>query len=146
MTMKIDANAFMPMEIPVMTETHEEERIMLNEIYELLVQESVDAGLIDTKLEELFHHTEVHFERENRNMLIIEFRPYPVHKEEHDMALAHMRSMFDQWKSSRDLAALRQFLENDLPEWLQQHIATMDMITARFLKMYQDKGGELDFS
>lgn len=146
MPMQIDANAFMPMEMPIMTETHEEERLMLNEIYALLVQEPVDAALIDAKLDALLHHTEVHFERENRNMLIIEFRPYPVHKDEHDMALAHMRNMFDQWKSSRDLAALRQFLENDLPEWLQQHIATMDMITARFLKMYQDKGGELDFN
>jgi hemerythrin len=144
--MKIDANAFMPMEMPVMTQTHEEERVMLNDIYALLAQEPVDAALIDARLAEFLHHTEAHFERENRNMLIIEFRPYPVHKEEHDMALATMQAAFDQWKSSRDLATLRQYLEADLPVWLQQHIATMDMITAHFLKLYQDKGGELDFS
>jgi hemerythrin len=144
--MKIDANAFMPMEMPVMTQTHEEERVMLNDIYALLVQEPVDAALIDVKLDALIQHTTEHFERENRNMLIIDFRPYPVHKEEHDMALAGMQAAFDQWKDSRDLSTLRQYLEADLPVWLQQHIATMDMITARFLKMHQDKGGELDFS
>ncbi|EIJ34359.1 hemerythrin family protein [Thiothrix nivea] len=146
MLMKIDANAFMPMEMPVMTETHEEERLMLNEIYELLAQEPLDAELIDTKLDALLHHTEVHFERENRNMLIIEFRPYPVHKDEHDMALSAMKAVINQWKLNRNLKVLRAYLETELPAWLQQHIATMDMITARFLKMYQDKGGELDFS
>jgi len=144
--MKIDTNAFKPMEMPIMTQVHEEERLMLNEIYVLLVQDPPDAALIDAKLGALIHHTTEHFERENRNMLIIGFRPYPVHKEEHDLALTGMQAASEQWKSSRDLAALRQYLEAELPVWLQQHIATMDMITAHFLKMYQDKGGELDFS
>lgn len=144
MPMTIDANAFMPMAMPIMTEVHEEERLMLNEIYAMLAQESVDAAAVDASLDALLHHTEEHFERENRNMLIIQFAPYPVHKEEHDLALAGMRTHFDHWKSSRDLAALRQYLEGELPEWLVQHIATMDKITAHFLKMYQDKGGALD--
>jgi hemerythrin len=117
----------------------------LPEIYDLLAQDQPDAALIDVKLDALIHHTTEHFERENRNMLIIGFRPYPVHKEEHDIALAGMQAVFDQWKSSRNLSTLRQYLE-DLSAWLQQHIATMDKITAHFLKIHLDKGGELDFS
>ena len=57
-----------------------------------------------------------------------------------------MTSAFDHWKATRDLPALRHYLETELPAWLQQHIATMDMITARFLKMHQDKGGVLEFA
>ena len=146
MPMQIDANTFMPMEIPAMTQVHEEERVMLNDIYALLAQAQPDAPLIDARLDALIHHTTAHFEQENRNMLLINFPPYPVHKEEHDIALAGMKAAFDHWKTSRDLPALRQYLETDLPAWLQQHIATMDMITARFLKMHQDKGGTLDFA
>ena len=146
MPKQIADNTFMPMDIPAMTQVHEEERVMLNDLYALLVQAPLDVALIDTQLDALHHHTTEHFERENRNMLIINFPPYPVHKEEHDIALAGMKAAFDQWKTSRDLPALRQYLETDLPPWLQQHIATMDMITARFLKMHQDKGGELDFN
>ncbi|WML92054.1 bacteriohemerythrin [Thiothrix lacustris] len=146
MPTQIDANTFMLMEIPAMTQVHEEERIMLNELYTLLAQALTDAPLIDIKLDALLQHTTAHFEQENRNMLIIDFRPYPVHKDEHDLALADMKTAFDHWKISRNLPALRQYLETDLPAWLKQHIATMDMITARFLKMYQDKGGALDFA
>ena len=144
--MKIEPNALMPMEMPAMTQVHEEERIMLNALYELLAQTPVEAAEIDARLDELLHHTTGHFEQENRNMLIIEFRPYPVHKEEHDITLAAMQTAFEQWKTSRDLPALRQYLETDLPAWLVQHIATQDMITAHFLKRYQDNGGELDFA
>ena len=146
MPKQIADDTFMPMDIPAMTQVHEEERVMLNDLYALLVQAPLDTALIDTQLDALHHHTIEHFERENRNMLIINFPPYPVHKEEHDTALAGMKAAFDQWKTRRDLPTLCQYLETDLPAWLQQHIATMDMITARFLKMHQDKGGELDFS
>lgn len=142
--MHIEANTFMPMEIPAMTDLHEEERIMLNGLYGLLSQETLDTALIDTKLDALLAHTTGHFELENRNMRLIEFRPYPVHKEEHDTALAKMQAAFEHWKNNRDLAALRQYLEKELPDWLQFHIASMDMITARFMQMHQDKGGELE--
>ncbi len=144
--MHIADNAFMPQEIPAMTQLHEEERVMLNNLYTLLAQATPDIASIDAHLDTLLQHTTAHFEQENRNMLLIEFRPYPVHKDEHDLALSAMTSAFDHWKASRDLPALRHYLETELPAWLQQHIATMDMITARFLKMHQDKGGELAFA
>ncbi|WP_156946863.1 bacteriohemerythrin [Thiothrix lacustris] len=146
MPTQIDANAFLSMEIPAITQLHEEERVMLNELHTLLTQAPTDITLIDTRLDALLQHTTAHFEQENRNMLIIDFRPYPVHKDEHDIALADMKAAFDHWKTSRDMPALRQYLETNLTVWLKQHIATMDMITARFLKMYQDKGGALDFA
>lgn len=144
--MHIADNAFMPMEMPAMTQLHEEERVMLNELYALLAEATPDMAAVDARLDALLHHTTAHFEQENRNMLIIEFRPYPVHKDEHDIALSAMTAAIDHWKANRDLPALRDYLETELAAWLQQHIATMDMITARFLKMYQDKGGVLAFA
>jgi hemerythrin len=144
--MPIDTNAFMPMEIPAMTQLHEEERVMLNALHAALAQTPLDAAAIDAHLEALLQHTNTHFELENHNMRLIDFRPYPVHKDEHDLALAAMQAAFAHWQTSRDVAALHQYLAIDLPTWLQQHIATMDMITARFLKMYQDKGGVLEFA
>jgi len=74
-----------------------------------------------------------HFEREERLMEQINFPPYPVHKSAHDEVLEATREVVASWKKQPDADLLESFFLQQLPPWLEQHISTMDFVTARFL-------------
>lgn len=61
------------------------------------------------------------------------FPPYPVHRSVHDEALELLAAHRQQWKESRDIGALVQYVQKTWPDWYVQHISSMDFITAQFL-------------
>ena len=79
-------------------------------------------------------HTQDHFKGEEVLMVEKGFPPYPMHKGEHDRALAQMEQHFNEWQSSGDIAVLKIYFIEYLPQWLVHHINTMDTVTARFFK------------
>ncbi len=126
--MHIDPDTFPRVELDFMNRVHAEEVAMLNRLAEC-VAAGDDAGA-DALLDPFITHMRKHFADEEAMMRRINFPPYPVHKEEHDRLLAELDRL-----AAADRAALVRFLLDEVPPWFDQHVATMDMVTARFLAM-----------
>ncbi len=125
-----------PVAVDFMNEVHVEEVEMINVLHELLathLEGSDKEQEITQALAEVVEHTREHFAREERFMQEGNFPPYPVHKAEHDAFLADFETVASAWNDSKDAGQLKGFLEDVLPAWLDQHISTMDFVTARFL-------------
>ncbi len=94
---------------------------------------------VDTLLDELLEHTRHHFAEEEQLMLEAHFPPYPMHKGEHDRVLADMAAKVESWKQAHDSDALQEWLDRGAGDWFVNHVSTMDLITAHFIKA-QGKG------
>ncbi len=136
--MIIDPENFPRVELDFMNRVHAEEVGMLNRLAELVRQRETDAGAqteIDALLDDFLAHMRRHFADEEAMMRRINFPPYPVHKQEHDRILADLDALHGQAREAGDTRELERYLLEIVPEWFDQHVATMDMITARFLQM-----------
>jgi hemerythrin len=78
-------------------------------------------------------HSRAHFGREEDAMQQHAFPPYPVHKAEHDRVLAMLAELTAATESGADADHLRRAIEQDIPTWLVQHVASMDTVTARWI-------------
>ncbi len=124
--------------VPVefMNRVHDEEAEMLAQLQQQIQavregEQTLDS--LDPLVDELLQHMIEHFEREERLMEQINFPPYPVHKSAHDEVLDATREVVGSWKKQPDADLLESFFLQQLPSWLEQHISTMDFVTARFL-------------
>jgi hemerythrin len=90
--------------------------------------------LLNTKYQEWYNHTVEHFKGEEVMMQEKNFPPYPFHKGEHDKVLSIMNDIFLKWKETNDIQVLKQYFIEELPQWLVQHIQSMDTVTAMFFK------------
>lgn len=75
--------------------------------------------------QQLYEHTEVHFDRENQLMKQFAFPGETEHKGEHQRVLGE----FKQFKTRVDkgmIAFGRSFVRERLPEWFGLHVTTMD--------------------
>lgn len=113
---------------------HAEEVEQLNHI-ESLLDNRADEALLSEALETLFEHTHAHFSNEERLMREVGFPPFEMHKSEHDRALNRFQLVMIEWRNRKDNAILREYICEEVPLWLQQHIATMDTVTANFITM-----------
>lgn len=84
--------------------------------------------------EKWYSHTENHFKGEEAMMIKLNFPPYLMHKGEHDRCLQKMEEVLQNFISSEDEETLLNYLENDLINWLINHIQTMDTVTAMFFQ------------
>ncbi len=134
----VDKSSICPVEVESMNAIHHEEADMINELDELmqgLAGGSVSDADLDAKLDEFLQHMTAHFRGEEVQMEAINFPPYPIHKNEHDYQIGKAGQVIEQWKQARDLEPLARYLREELPQWLDQHIATMDKVTAHFFAM-----------
>ncbi len=132
----IDQSAVFVTELESMNNIHYEEVEMLNELDQLLTQyaeNTASAEQLDKNLEAFFTHMKAHFKAEEVQMEAIKFPPFPVHKSEHDGLLQHAEKQIIDWKETRQLEPISQFIRNELVPWLIQHISTMDKVTAVFI-------------
>lgn len=100
-----------------------------------LAGESVEAE-IDTALDQFQQHNVEHFAREEEQMQRVGFFAYDCHKGEHERVLAWFNELVAQWHEDRDAEVLAKILREDIREWLLNHIATMDTVTAQFVAMH----------
>jgi len=114
-----------------MNHDHAEAVEMVNELHTAL--ESADDTEIDNQLDQLYLHNVEHFTREEQHMQEYGFPPYPVHKSEHDRVLAEMNALISYWKSDRDRAALSNYLQHTFIDWFNNHLMSMDKVTAMFV-------------
>ena len=122
-------------ELPVarMNTTHHDEVALVNRIAACLDQDGGPCSALDDLLARWEAHTEAHFERENRWMRQYRFPAYPVHAGEHARVLQELQAVCAQWRERRDAAPMRRFVNETWPQWFEQHLATMDAVTAQFL-------------
>jgi len=104
---------------------HEEAVALMNAF-----QECTDEELT-TLFDQLFAHTREHLERENELMERIGFFATPMHKGEHDRVLAEMQDYKDKLTDG-DIAAVRHYVQETVPNWFLEHLNSMDTITAQF--------------
>ena len=119
-----------------MNTTHSEEVDILNQLYKAMDAGTIDETVIDTILDELMQHTMGHFSGENEMMQRYGFPAIAMHMGEHQRVLTEMEGVIHAWKSSRELVNLMHYFCEVIPQWLQQHISTMDTVTAQFLAMH----------
>jgi hemerythrin len=74
-----------------------------------------------------------HFEGENRLMETYAFPPYPVHRAEHDKLLARIDVLQAEWLRDQELLQLANFIFVEWRAWFEQHVNSMDRVTADFL-------------
>jgi hemerythrin-like metal-binding protein len=98
---------------------HQEFLDLLNQL-----ETAADAEF-PTLYQQLYEHTEQHFERENQLMQQLAYPATTEHKAEHQRVLGE----FKQFKSRIDRGLIvfgRLFVTDRLPLWFKLHIATMD--------------------
>ena len=122
-----------------MNDVHLEDVDIINELFELvLAYENEPNGAnkerVNAQYKLWFEHTVDHFRGEEEMMQEMAFPPYPMHKGEHDNALAVMDDVFKRWQESEDIMVVKTYLIEILPAWLRNHIQTMDTVTAMFFK------------
>ena len=117
-----------------MNDVHAEDVDIINNLHSLIQDYTDDSDSIDKAYEDWFEHTLDHFEGEEIKMLELNFPPYAMHKGEHEKALARMEEIYRSWKESRDITILDNYISKEIPMWLNNHILTMDTVTAMFFK------------
>lgn len=137
--MLIDIKDLPIVEMDFMNKIHLEDIKIINEMFRLiLVYETVPIQInqenIDVQYQKWFHHTVEHFQQEEVKMKELNFPPYEFHRSEHNKALAQMDTIFRQWNETKDIKILKVYFIEVLPNWLIQHIQSMDTITATFFK------------
>ena len=85
-----------------------------------------------TLFNDVAHHLEEHFGRENELMRRYDFFAYHCHRSEHDSVLAWVRSLAAK-AAAGDLAESRRFISSEIEPWFIEHRNTMDLVTARFV-------------
>lgn len=118
-----------------MNTVHAEEVELLNTLEILLDQD--DKKGIEALLETLFEHTKRHFANEERLMQEVNFPAYMMHKNEHTRVLNETQLVILDWRTKGDNAIVRNYFLGILTDWLPQHIASMDTITAHFICMHK---------
>jgi hemerythrin len=95
--------------------------------------DAADNKDFPTLFQQLYEHTEQHFDRENQLMQQFSFPGINDHKAEHQRVLGE----FKQFKSRVDkglIAFGRSFVKDRLPQWLGLHVTTMDSALAAHIK------------
>lgn len=110
-------------------ETMDEDHQRIDEMLDACAAASDDELL--ARYAALRAETAAHFEREEELMRIGRTPVYACHVAQH-------RRLLDDMDVPRDAAALRRYVEADLPRDIAAHVASIDQLTARFLT------GEID--
>ncbi|MGB5964636.1 MAG: hemerythrin family protein [Sulfurimonadaceae bacterium] len=121
--------------VGAMNDVHFEEAAMVNSLLEQLESE---AGFeaISASLEKLLAHMQEHFAGEEKLMQEAQYPSFRMHKGDHDKVLNEARYAEMEWRNRKDADALREYLEDDVVSWLEQHIKAMDTPMADFVSQF----------
>ena len=121
--------------VDTMNETHFEEVAIINVLLEQL-SSKVDFDTISRSFEKLFEHMQEHFSSEEKLMKEAHYPSLNMHKADHDKVLNEARFAELQWRNKKDVELLREYMEEDVVVWLDQHIKAMDIPMADFISEF----------
>ena len=119
-----------------MNDVHLEEVHILNTLLKQLDSDA-DCTTVSESFETLLAHMQEHFSSEERLMQEVQYPSYRMHKGDHDKVLNEARYAEMEWRNRRDVEALREYLEEELLTWLDQHIKAMDTPMADFVMQFE---------
>ncbi len=126
-----DWEALPSVAMPFMNTVHNAELALVSRLRASL-ENAAAPDIIDAQIAAWVEHTKAHFAREERLMQEYNFFATPCHQGEHETALLQLLGVQQQWLRERDTAMLQDYIQY-WREWLQQHIGSMDFVTAQFL-------------
>jgi hemerythrin len=129
-----ECSALPEVAMPFMNSVHCAELMLVGKLL-AAVQSNAATATVDSLLAEWVEHTKVHFAREERLMTEYNFFATPCHQGEHERALLELLGVQQQWLRERDEELLPAYIQH-WREWLQQHVSTMDFVTAQFLSQF----------
>jgi len=115
-----------------MNEVHFEEVVILNTLLEQLDNEA-GFEMLSQSLDKLLEHMQEHFSGEEKLMKETHYPSLQMHKADHDKVLNQTRYTEMQWRNKKDKDALREYLEDEIVLWLDQHIKAMDTPMADYV-------------
>jgi hemerythrin len=92
---------------------------------------AADDSTLPAAMAALVSHTREHFAREETMMAECGFFAAHCHKDEHDRVLAELDEIAHAL-SEGDLTEAKDWLAYSAQSWFENHLATMDTVTARF--------------
>ena len=115
-----------------MNETHFEEVAIINSLLaQIDIQADYDTLCIT--LDKLLAHMLQHFSGEEELMRNHHYPSLNMHKADHDKVLNQARYAEMQWRNKKDVEALKEYIEDDVVVWLDQHIKAMDTPMADYI-------------
>ncbi|HEX9402638.1 MAG TPA: hemerythrin family protein [Anaeromyxobacter sp.] len=133
---RIDPTQLPDLPVPFMNADHEREAALVNQLEAAVAAHARGTGTLAEVVERLSLlavHTRDHFLREETMMREAGFPAYAVHKAEHDRVLAEMDAEARIFREHGDAGRLSRYLFEALPAWFENHVRTMDVVTARFV-------------
>lgn len=115
-----------------MNDIHFEEVEVINTLGLLIDKEDIEA--ITKQMQILIDHMQKHFSFEEDLMKDKNYPMYRVHQADHNKVLNETRYIFMDWRTVKDIERLKEYFQEDLLAWLDQHIQAMDTPMAEFLK------------
>ncbi len=136
----VDLSGLPSVSVASMNEMHLEEVNLIAAFLETL-DEGKDFVLLSEHFEKLLAHMQVHFESEEKLMQEAQYPSFRMHKADHDKVLNEARYSEMEWRNRKDADALKEYLEEELLVWLDQHIKAMDVPMADFLSQFEKHRG-----
>jgi len=129
----IDINKIPLVNFDEINSVHLEEVELLNKLYALLNAKEKEEKKILLSLNELLLHVREHFANEERLMKESYYPTLSMHKAEHGKIINEMQMHIMEFRNRKDYELLREYFEEEIPTWLNQHIRSMDIILADYL-------------
>ena len=134
----IKAEEITQVDIDFMNHTHTEEVSLVNTLGKAVKAYTTNPSIgveISQQLKQWLEHTKAHFTRENTLMQETGFPAYPIHKNEHEIALKRLQTVIDNWENDKDIGYLDDYIFTVWPAWFKGHVDSMDLMTAKFAVM-----------
>ncbi len=123
-----------------MNTVHLEEVTLLNTLLKSL-ETPGEPDRITADLEAVIQHMQEHFSSEEKLMKEVQYPSFRMHKGDHDKVLNEARYVEMEWRNRKDADALREYLQEELATWLDQHIKAMDTPMADFVSQFEKYKG-----
>lgn len=123
----IDTTAIPQVALDCLNKDHYDVAELLNRLEPRLAD--ISAQELKTALAEIYKHLKDHFACEEHQMSKYEFPALFLHQQEHMRVLAQ----FTQQTAGESAEDVKAYFEQTFCPWLIEHIATLDMQTARYI-------------
>ncbi len=133
--MLIDPEQLPRLAVPFMNEDHRQEARLINEAADRLEELRLGkAGVaqVNAAIDTLYAHSREHFTREETAMMEASFPATSFHQAEHVRILGELGEAQRRFQESGNGDELAAYLES-FPSWFEQHITSMDSVTARYV-------------
>ncbi len=127
----IDKNELPLVSVEAINEIHFEETDIINTLYELIDKE--DTNAITKQIQLLVEHMQKHFSFEEELMKDKSYPMYTIHQADHNKVLNETRYILMDWRNMKDIDRLKEYFQEELIAWLDQHIKAMDTPMAEFV-------------